>query len=535
MAESMRLQFHIVHIGVRTITIETEDRTPYERDREYQVCVDGTKVLTTKQNVVTIYGLRPDTEYGISLTEGSVATGEERVRTLHESVLLNVRDFHAIGDGVTNDTAAIQTAILCAPKDATVYIPAGTYHVTPLFLKSNMNLWLDKGAVLLGDPNRKNYPVLPGMTRCDDERSEYNLSSWEGNPLTSFASLITAVDCENVSLFGEGVIDGNGQNGDWWQNEKVKRIAWRPNTVYFCRCRNCHMTGVRVCNSPSWTIHPYYCDNISFYNLSIENPAVSPNTDGFDPESCTNVLLLGTRISVGDDCVAIKSGKYYMSRYHFKRTENVNIRNCRFEHGHGAVTIGSEIACGVTGVHVSRCVFEETDRGLRIKSRRGRGNKSILDDIVFEHIHMNKVRMPMTVNMFYFCDPDGHSDYVQSQEPCEVDELTPYIGSLTVRDVECKDVDASFLCAYGLPEQPIETIHMERVKASFAPEESRVPVCPIMMDNFPEMSGVGVYAHNVANLTMRDVEIHDSVDDEPRLMGIGQKTIERVSFHYTRE
>lgn len=535
MTDSKELQFQVVNIGVRTVTIELENDTPYEREKEYQVCIDGTSVLSTRQNVTTIHGLKPDTEYTISLREKGEEAAESRgdikqIHTKYESILLNVKEFHAAGDGVTNDTSAIQAAILCAPKDATVYIPAGTYFVTPLFLKSDVNLWLDRGAVLLGDPDRNHYPVLPGMTRCSDERSEYNLASWEGNPLNAFASLITAIDCENVNIFGEGEINGNASNGDWWQNEKVKRIAWRPNTVYFCRCKNCTMTGLHVCNSPCWTVHPYYCENVSFLNLKIENPSNSPNTDGFDPESCTDVLLLGTLISVGDDCVAIKSGKYYMSQFHYKRTERVTIRNCRFERGHGAVTIGSEIASGVTGVHVTKCVFEETDRGLRIKSRRGRGSKSVLDDIAFEQIQMKKVRMPMTVNMFYFCDPDGHSDYVQSQEAFPVDGLTPYIGSLTVRDVECLDVDASFICAYGLPEQPIGEIRLERVKAVFAPEEERVPACPVMMDNFPEMSGVGVYAHNVKKLVMRDVEIVGSVDEEPRLIGIEEKIEQNVWF-----
>jgi polygalacturonase len=123
-----------------------------------------------------------------------------------------------------------------------------------------------------------------------------------------------------------------------------------------------------------------------FLNLTIQNPYDSPNTDGFDPESCRNVLLLGTKISVGDDCIAIKSGKYYMAKNHFMRTENVVIRNCDLESGHGSVTVGSEIAGGVTGVKVEQCLFDSTDRGVRIKTRRGRGTRSLLDDICFNHI-----------------------------------------------------------------------------------------------------------------------------------------------------
>ena len=84
--------------------------------------------------------------------------------------------------------------------------------------------------------------------------------------------------------------------------------------------------------------------------------------------------------------------------------------------GHGSVTLGSEAASGVENVRVSKCIFDRTDRGVRIKTRRGRGERSVLDDLVIDDVVMDRVHMPLTVNMFYFCDPDGHSDYVQNQE-----------------------------------------------------------------------------------------------------------------------
>jgi polygalacturonase len=359
------------------------------------------------------------------------------------------------------------------------------------------------------------------MTPTTDEKDEYNLSSWEGNPLTSYASLITAIDAENLDIIGEGTLDGNAQNSDWWVNAKVKRGAWRPNTLYLARCKKVRVQGITVQNSPCWTIHPYYCDDLSFLNLYIHNPSDSPNTDGLDPESCKDVLVLGTVISVGDDCMAIKSGKYYMSLMHHKETDGVIIRNCKFERGHGSVTVGSEAAGGVRNIRVSQCIFDGTDRGLRIKTRRGRGERSILDDILFENIDMNGVHMPFTVNMFYFCDPDGHSDYVQNQEPAPVDEMTPAIGSITGRNINCKGVSACVLCAVGLPERPIGKLTFENIKASFLPENERVPERPVMMDNFDEMSGRGIYAKNVEELVLNNVEIKGSVDTEPEMINVG--------------
>lgn len=526
------MKFRIVETFNRSVTVELESEAIFEQQDSFFVLINGQKVLESRRNVVTVAGLLPDTEYEISI----VAKGEapdscaQKFTTKHESVLLDVKAFGAKGDGVTSDTAAIQAAICSCPADGTVYLPAGKYYSTSLFLKSNMTFWLDEGAVLLGDTDRNHYPMLPGMTRTTDEKGEYNLSSWEGNPLTSYASLVTAIDAENLDIIGPGTIDGNTQNSDWWVNAKVKRGAWRPNTMYLARCKNVRVQNVTVQNSPCWTIHPYYCDNCSFLNMFIHNPSDSPNTDGLDPESCKDVLVLGTVISVGDDCMAIKSGKYYMSMMHHKVTENVIIRNCKFERGHGSVTVGSEAAGGVKNVRVSQCIFDGTDRGLRIKTRRGRGERSVLDDIVFENIDMNGVHMPFTVNMFYFCDPDGHSDYVQNQNPAPVDEMTPVIGSITGRNINCKGASACILCAFGLPERPIGLLTFENIKASFLPESERIPERPVMMDNFDEMSGRSVFARNVKKLVLKNVEISGSADNEPELIDVEEQELEGVSY-----
>jgi polygalacturonase len=190
-----------------------------------------------------------------------------------------------------------------------------------------------------------------------------------------------------------------------------------------------------------------------------------------------------------------------MAKYHHRETKNVTIRNCRLEKGHGSVTIGSEIAGGVSNVHVSRCIFAGTDRGVRIKTRRGRGEKSILTDLLFENISMDHVHMPLTVNMFYFCDPDGHTEYVQSRDAYPVDYRTPGIGSITVKDADCTGVDASFVCVMGLPEAPVEKISLENIKVSYLEEDKRVPQRPVMMDGFPEMTGRSIFLKNVKGST----------------------------------
>ena len=520
--------FEITDVFCRSVTVERKNTQRYETDFTCKVMLDGKEIFETNKNVFTIDGLLPDRQYVISLQPGNE---EKSFRTKKESFLLNVKDFGAQGDGKTLDNAAIQAAIAACPADGTVYFPKGTYFSGPIFLKSQMTVWLDEGATLLGDPDRSHYPKLPGMIRnLYHNEEEFSVASWEGNPLDCFASLITGIGVSDVDLIGKGTIDGNADKGDWWENVREKRGAWRPRTVFFSGCRNLRMQGLTIQNSPSWTIHPYYCDHVRLLNLTILNPEEAPNTDGMDPESCEDLTFLGSRISVGDDCVAIKSGKLYMAKYHYKKTKGIVIRNCLFERGHGSVTVGSEIAGGVEDVYVSQCIFRGTDRGVRVKSRRGRGERSVVTNMVFENVKMEKVLMPMTVNMFYFCDPDGHTEYVQGQYYVPVDYRTPKVGKLVMRDVECTDVNACFVCAYGLPEAPIEGITIENVQVSYLPRESRVPTRPIMMDNFDEMSGKSIFIKNAKEFICRNVCIVGSEDQMPEITDVEWQDLTGLTF-----
>ncbi|MBR6897158.1 MAG: glycoside hydrolase family 28 protein [Lachnospiraceae bacterium] len=510
------MSYRISAVFKRSIIIERLNEACFETEDECVVFLNGTEALRSSRNVIELDGLEPDTSYTLSI-DGM----EQEFRTRTERILLDVKRFGAVGDGVHNDTNAIQAAIMACPADGTVYLGAGTYYTGPIFLKSDMTLWVDEGATILADTDRAHYPVLPGVVRnIYDNDEELNFASWEGNPLDSFASVITAISVENTDIVGRGTIDGNGDKGDWWIDVRKKRIAWRPKLVSINYSQSVRMAGLHLRNSACWTVHPYYSCDVSLYNVDIWNPSNSPNTDGIDPESCEGILMLGVKISVGDDCVAIKSGKLYMAQAHFRRTQDVEIRNCRFERGHGSITVGSEVACGVDGVHVSHCVFSQTDRGLRIKTRRGRGQKSLLTGLLFENIKMDRVHMPVTVNMFYFCDPDGHSAYVQNQDPAPVDYRTPKVGSIEIRNVDCSGVDACFLCANGLPESPIESIRVTNVNVSYLPPEKRTPQCPIMMDGFPKLAGRSIVLKNVDSFEAVGLTITGAADDAPELVNV---------------
>ena len=124
------------------------------------------------------------------------------------------------------------------------------------------------------------------------------------------------------------------------------------------------LQGVTFCNSPSWTLHPYFSNDLKFIGVTVQNPSDSPNTDGLDPESCKNVEILGVRFSLGDDCIAVKSGKIYMGKKHKTPSENIHIRQCLMENGHGAVTLGSEMAGGVVNLtsYRQRSAYQDPSR-----------------------------------------------------------------------------------------------------------------------------------------------------------------------------
>ena len=500
------MNFKIIEKTSRSITAELMNQDIYYAKEKYNIYLNNECVVKDEaRNVFSVYNLEPNTNYELAIGNDKEIFAKQEVVTDKEFVRLNVKDFGAVGDGVAEDTSMIQATILACPDGGCVYIPAGTYLTAPLFLKSHITIELDENATLLGITDRSKYPILPGYTTTTDETDEYYLGTWEGNPLTSMASLITGINVEDIKIIGKGTLDGNGQNGDWWIDVKNKKRAWRPRTVFLCNCKEVVIQGLKVQNSPSWTIHPYFSENIKFLDMDIENPYNSHNTDGIDPESCKNVDIIGVKISVGDDCIAIKSGKLFMGKKFKKPSEDFTIRNCIMEKGHGSVVVGSEIAGGVRNINVSQCLFRETDRGLRIKTRRGRGKDSILDQINFSNIEMDGVMTPFVINMYYYCDPDGKSEYVYSKEALTVDEMTPCIKRLTFTDITCHNSEVAATFFYGLPESPIQEVKLENIIFDFK-EDAQAGV-PAMMSFLEPVSKMGIFARYINKLTLDNVKV----------------------------
>jgi len=375
-------------------------------------------------------------------------------------------------DGKTLNTTLINNTItrLNAKGGGTLFFPAGKYLTGAIKLKSNITIELEAGATLLFSDNFDDYLPFVEMRH-------------EGILMKSFSPLIYAVDAENITIKGEGKIDGQGQK--WWDefyrviedlkangirnfnkyqpmwdkandakalyaetNEdyvsSMQRRFFRPPFIQPVRCKNVKIQGITIINSPFWTVNPEFCENVTVEGITINNP-LSPNTDGINPESCRYVHISNCHISVGDDCITLKSGRDLQARKLGMADENITITNCTMLAGHGGVVIGSEMSGGVKKVTISNCVFDGTDRGIRIKSTRGRGG--VVEDIQVSNIVMKNIKEEaITLDLLY------------SKMPVEpLTERTPIFRNINISNVTGSDVLIPIKIR-GLEESPISDI-----------------------------------------------------------------------------
>ncbi|MGC2300759.1 MAG: glycoside hydrolase family 28 protein, partial [Acidobacteriaceae bacterium] len=286
-------------------------------------------------------------------------------------------------DGVSKDTAAIQAAIdACEQRGGgTVRLSAGTWLSAPIVLKSNITLELDNGATLLGSSDHHDYAP----------KTEFRAPGLQ--------SLVSATNATNVTITGDGVIDGAGES--WWQEARtvgdhgvMGSDHTRPRLVVFDHCRHVLVAGVTIQNSPMWQLVPYYSDDVTIRNIKILAPQHSPNTDAIDPFSSSHVRIDHVFADVGDDDVAIKSGKAN-SEGPDDPSRDITITDCTFLHGHG-LSVGSEIAGGARNIRAERIHFDGTDNGIRIKANRDRGND--VSSLFFRDIDMKNVKNAIIIS-----------------------------------------------------------------------------------------------------------------------------------------
>jgi len=353
--------------------------------------------------------------------------------------------FGARADGRTKDTKAIQAAIdNCAAKGGgTVTLTKGTYVSAPITLKSNVTLDVAAGATLLGSPDHDDYPQTTVFQAPGRQ------------------ALITAVNAHDVAITGKGTIDGNGAK--WWRDANGQRpsgvmgeIVFRPRLIVFDHSRHIRMTDVTVQNSPSWQIIPYYSDDVTIRNIKVLAPADSPNTDAIDPFSSSNVVIDHVTADVGDDNVAIKSGKIN-SPGPDSPSRNITITDCVFLHGHG-LSVGSELAGGAQNIRAERIQFKGTDQGIRIKSNRDRGHD--VSHLFFKDITMEGVKTAILISEYYpSVEPPADN------RPQPIGRLTPFFHDFHIENVTATGAGVSAV-VFGLPESPVKDLTMKNVHLS---------------------------------------------------------------------
>jgi len=243
----------------------------------------------------------------------------------------------------------------------------------------------------------------------------------------------------------------------------MQRRFFRPPFIQPVRCKNIKIQGVKIINSPFWTVNPEFCENILIDGITINNP-LSPNTDGINPESCRYVHISNCHISVGDDCITLKSGRDLQARKLGVANENITITNCTMLAGHGGVVIGSEMSGSVKKVTISNCVFDGTDRGIRIKSTRGRGG--VVEDIQVDNIVMRNIQEEAIV-----------LDLKYSKMPEEpFSERTPVFRNINISNVTATDVLIP-IRINGLEESPITDITFYNVNIKNAKRPSTFDNC----------------------------------------------------------
>ncbi len=414
-------------------------------------------------------------------------------------MIYDVTKYGIIGDGVSNNTQKIKELIDVISKNGggKLYFPAGKYVTGSVILKSNMTLYLENGAVILGSEDEKDYGFLENQDISDYCRK-------------GRTAIICAFNAENVAICGHGTIDGRGKI--WWEE---RRNSHRPRSVQFILCKNVKIEDITIINSPMWTVNPTCCENVNIRGISIENPATSPNTDGINPESCKNVHISDCTINVGDDCLTLKSGTENEPLMARTPCENITVTNCTMINGHGGVVIGSEMTGGVKNVVISNCIFNGTDRGIRIKTRRKR--KGTVERILISGIVMDNVNVPVVINEYYRCGTDRTDQTLFTLEKLPVADDLPTIKDINISNLLVRNARLSAMYMLGIPEKPIESVVLSNIDIEMKNDGSFVDE-PIMSAHRIDTCGNGIHIENAKNIKLSKINVTTAFGEKLELV-----------------
>lgn len=308
-----------------------------------------------------------------------------------------------------NDKESTSTAIAKAIDSlhnlggGSVEIPKGEWLTKTIHFKSNINLHLAKGSVLLFSEKPEDY--LPAVH-----------TTWEGMECYNYSPLVYAYDCENIAITGEGELKAKMDVWKTWFSRpkahmnSLKHLYYlaandsamtsrnmvndsshlRPHFIQFNRSKNILLEGVKITNSPFWTIHPYMSENVVIRGLNVY--AHGHNNDGVDPEMSKNMLIEDCVFDQGDDAISVKAGRNQEAWRLDTPAENIVIRNCKVINGHQLLAIGSELSGGIKNVYMKNCTVADGAKLyhlLFIKTNERRGG--FVDGMYMKNIKSGKI------------------------------------------------------------------------------------------------------------------------------------------------
>ena len=362
----------------------------------------------------------------------------------------NITDFGASTKAKAADNQkAINKAIATCSKNGggRVVIPEGTFITGAITMLSKVNLHIEKNGVLLFAFQPELYPIVP--------------TRWEGIDCWNLQPCVYAYKQTDIAITGQGTIDGGGENDTWWKWCGKDHYGWkegiisqksgsrarllkmaedgvdmnerkfgpqdglRPQLINFNQCDGILIENVTLLRSPFWVIHPLLSKNITVRGVHINNDG--PNGDGCDPESCDGVLIENCFFNTGDDCIAIKSGRNNDGRLWGRPSENIIIRNCEMQNGHGGVVLGSEISGGCRNVFAENCKMDspDLDRVIRIKTNTCRGG--IIENLYARNIEVGQCgESVLKINL----------DYEPKEICCR--GYAPTVRNINIENITCQ-------------------------------------------------------------------------------------------------
>lgn len=362
----------------------------------------------------------------------------------------NITDFGASTKAKAADNQkAINKAIATCSKNGggRVVIPEGTFITGAITMLSKVNLHIEKNGVLLFAFQPELYPIVP--------------TRWEGLDCWNLQPCVYAYKQTDIAITGQGTIDGGGGNDTWWKWCGKDHYGWkegiisqksgsrarllkmaedgvdmnerkfgpqdglRPQLINFNQCDGILIEDVTLLRSPFWVIHPLLSKNITVRGVHINNDG--PNGDGCDPESCDGVLIENCFFNTGDDCIAIKSGRNNDGRLWGRPSENIIIRNCEMQNGHGGVVLGSEISGGCRNVFAENCKMDspDLDRVIRIKTNTCRGG--IIENLYARNIEVGQCgESVLKINL----------DYEPKEICCR--GYAPTVRNINIENITCQ-------------------------------------------------------------------------------------------------